>query len=252
MVSRTSRRLAVPMIFACAGGLAFADAARAQDGGLSVTPAVLEHSARKGNVGSLTLHNTTKETLRVRVNVRPWRQQLNGRVVTDLRATYNRYVRATRRAFILRPGVRVPLRFRMVRMPKGRSLYGNVDILGKPTRKKGRRGIIPQYRLVSALRLHPRKKRFKLRTGRAQIRSRAFILPVRNLGNSIEPVSGTYKLSGPGSRSGRIKGVSVVPGRLVGLNLGSTRGMRKGVYRVQAVLTQGGKRFNVRSSVRVR
>ena len=98
MVSRTSRRIAVPMVVACFGVFGAAEAAHAA-GGLSVTPAVLEHRAALGTVGSLTLNNTTNESLRVTVNVRPWRQELNGKVLTDPRATFNRYVRATRRSF---------------------------------------------------------------------------------------------------------------------------------------------------------
>jgi hypothetical protein len=252
MVSGTRRRVAVPMVFACMGVLGAAEAAQAQSGGLSVTPAILENRARLGTVGSLTLTNTTRETLRVRVNVRPWRQELNGRVITDPRSTFNRYVRATRRSFTLRGGAKVPLNFRMVRRTRSGSLYGNVDILGKPTRTRGRRGIIPQYRLISSLRLHPRTKTYRIRTGAAQIRSRTFVLPVRNLGNSIDPIGGTYRLSGPGSRSGSIRAVSVVPGKLVTLGLTSTRGFRKGRYTITASLSQGRKRFNVRTSVTLR
>ena len=251
MVSGTSRRFAVPMVFACFGVLGAAEAAHAA-GGLSVTPAILERNARLGTVGSLTLSNTTNETLRVRINVRPWRQELNGKVITDPRATFNRYVRATRRSFTIRGGAKVPVNFRMVRRTKSGSLYGNVDILGKPTRTKGRKGIIPQYRLISSLRLHPRKKTMKLRTGVGQIRNRTFVLPVRNLGNTISPITGTYRLSGPGSRSGSFRSVSVVPGKLVTMGLTSTRGFKKGRYTLTASLSQGGKRFNVRTSVTLR
>lgn len=251
MVSGTSRRFAVPMVVACVGVLGGTATAHAA-GGLSVTPAILEHRAALGNVGSLTLNNTTNETLKITVNVRPWRQELNGRVLTDPRATFNRYVRATRRTFAIRGGGKVPVRFRMVRRTGSGSLYGSVDIFGKPTRTKGRKGIIPQYRLVSSLRLHPRSKTIKLRTGAPQVRNRTFVLPVRNLGNTIDPVSGTYRLSGPGSRSGSLKSVSVVPGRLVALGLASTAGLEKGRYTLTASLAQGGKRFNVRSSVTLR
>lgn len=251
MVSATHRRFAVPMVVALVGVVGLTEAAHAA-GGLSVTPAVLERGARLGTVGSLTLNNTTNEPLRVTVNVRPWLQELNGRVMTDPRATFNRYVRATRRSFTINGGGKVPVTFRMVRRTSSGSLYGSVDILGKPTRTKGRKGIIPQYRLVSSLRLHPRAKTMKLRTGTAQIRSRTFVLPVRNLGNTIEPVSGTFRLSGPTARSGAIKAVSVVPGKLVTLGLAGTNGFKKGRYTVTAALKQGGKTFNVRTSVTLR
>src|SRR3954454_15370304 len=103
MVSVKTRRLAVPMVVACAGLLGSAATAHAA-GGLSVTPAVLEHTMKRGTVGSMTLNNTTNETLRVTVTVRPWRQQLNGTVIGDMRSTLTRYVHATRRKFTIRGG----------------------------------------------------------------------------------------------------------------------------------------------------
>ncbi len=92
MVSVKTRRLAVPVVVVRwrAGSAA---AAHAQSGGLSVTPASLENRAKLGTVGSLTLNNTTSETLRVTVTVRPWQQQLNGTVVADPRSNLTRYVR---------------------------------------------------------------------------------------------------------------------------------------------------------------
>src|SRR3954447_477868 len=106
----TSRRFAVPMVVASMGMLGSAATAHAA-GGLSVTPAALEHRATVGKVGSLTLNNTTNETLRVTVTVRPWRQQLNGTVISDLRSNLSRYVRASRRTFTLARGAKRALSF---------------------------------------------------------------------------------------------------------------------------------------------
>src|SRR3954454_570070 len=250
MGSRT-RRLAVPFAVS-AGVLALSAAPAFADGGLSVTPAVLEHRAQLGGVGSYTLNNTTKESLRVTVTVRPWRQQLDGTVISDPRANLSRYVRATSRSFTLGAGARRPVSFRMVRRAPGGSLYASVEAFGKPTNTKGRKGIIPQYKIVSSMRLNPARKSYRLKTGAAQVRGGALILPVRNLGNSIDPVSGTYTLSGAGSRRGSIAGVKVIPGKLVGLSLGSARGLKKGRYTVSASLVQAGKRVNARTSVTVR
>jgi hypothetical protein len=245
-----TRRIAVPFV---AGLVVFGGAGPAfADGGLSVTPAVLEHRAQLGSVGSFTLNNTTKESLRVTVTVRPWRQQLDGTVVSDPRANLTRYVRATTRSFTLGAGARRPVSFRMVRRPSGGSLYASVEAFGKPTNTKGRKGIIPQYKIVSSMRLNPARKSYRLKTGAAQVRGGSLILPVRNLGNSIDPVSGTYTLSGAGSRQGNIAGVKVIPGKLVGLSLGAVRGLKKGRYTVSASLVQGSKRVTARTSVTVR
>lgn len=250
MVSVKTRRLAVGMVVACVGVLGSATAAQAQSGGLSVTPASLENRAKLGTVGSLTLNNTTKETLRVTVTVRPWRQQLNGTVVSDPRSNLTRYVRATTRSFTIGAGAKRPVSFRMVRRQS--SLYAAVDILGKPTNTKGRKGIIPNYRLISKMRLAPSKKTYKWRTGAAQVRSGSVILPVRNLGNTIDPIGGTFRISGAGTKNGNMAGIAALPGKLVGLNLGSTRGMKKGRYTVNATVKQGSRTANVRTSFTIR
>ena len=251
MVSGKSRRFAVPVIVACAGVFGGATTAHAQ-GGLSVTPAILENKAKRGTVGSLTLVNTTKESLRVTVRVRPWRQQLDGRVITDPRATFSRYVRPSRSGFTMPAGARRPILFRMLRGTRSGSLYGNVDILGKPTNTRGRKGIIPQYRLISTLRLHPSRKTYRLRTGAAQVRGGQVVLPVRNLGNTIDQIGGSFRISGPTSRDGSFRAIAALPGKLVALGAGSTRGMSKGRYTITGTLTQSGRRMNVRSSFTIR
>src|SRR4051794_12086132 len=114
MVSVKTRRLAAPVVVACFGVLGSAASAHAA-GGLSVTPAILESQAKVGTVGSLSLSNTTQETLRVTVTVRPWRQELGGRVLSDPRANFNRYVRASTTTFALGAGAKRPLTFKMLR-----------------------------------------------------------------------------------------------------------------------------------------
>jgi hypothetical protein len=251
MLSSTTRRLAAPMVIACAGLLAGSATAHAA-GGLSVTPALLEHSAKRGNVGSMTLNNSTNESLKVTVTVRPWRQQLNGNVLSDLTANLSRYVRATKRTFTIGAGAKRPISLKLYHVPHGGSLYAGVDVFGKPTRTKGRKGIIPQYRIISKLRLNAAHKTYNWRTGAAQIRQRAIILPVRNLGNSIDPIGGTYSISGPSGRSGTMKAIAALPGKLIGLNLGYTNGMKKGTYTINANVMQGNRKVATRTSFTIR
>jgi hypothetical protein len=251
MVAGKSRLFAAPLVVASAGMLGSAATAHAA-GGLSITPAILEHRAKLGKVGSFTLSNTTNETLRVRVTVRPWIQRLDGKVFTNPRATLTRYVRATKRSFRMRGGTKRRVNLRMVRRASGGSLYGNIDILGKPTKTKGRKGIIPQYHLVSSLRLTPKKRKIRIRTGPAKIRSRTVVLPLRNLGNTIDPIGGTFTISGAGVRSGQIKPMNVVPRKLVTLPLIGTKGFAKGRYTVRATVTQAGRRFTRRTSFTIR
>ena len=140
----------------------------------------------------------------------------------------------------------------MVRRAPGGSLYASVEAFGKPTNTKGRKGIIPQYRIISSMRLHPARQTLQAETGAAQVRGGALVLPVRNLGNTIEPVSGTYTLSGAGTRSGTIAGVKVIPGKLVGLVARLRARSEEGAYTVTASLVQAGKRVSARTSVTVR
>jgi hypothetical protein len=252
MGSVKGRLLAAPLVIACVGFLGSAATAHAQTGGLSIKPAILENRAKVGRVGSVTLHNTTKETLRVTVRVRPWMQQLDGKVFTNPKATLTRYVRPTRSSFRIAPGAQVPITLQMRRRTRSGSLYGNLNIFGKPVNTRGRKGIIPQYQLVSSVRLHPRRKSLRLRTGAAQIRRGQIILPVRNLGNTIDAIGGNFRITGPSGRTGNMRAIATIPGKLVGLNLGATRGMKKGRYTVNATLTQAGRRFTTRTSFTIR
>jgi hypothetical protein len=251
MVSVKTRRVAVPVVVACFGVLGVAGSAQAA-GGLSVTPAILEHQAKVGTVGSLTLNNTTTDRLRVTVTVRPWRQELGGRVLSDPRANLNKYVRASSRSFTIAPGAKKPLTFRMLRRTSSGSLFGNVDIFGKPVSTKGRKGIIPQYRLISTLRLQPTRKKLALRTGVAQVRGGHVLLPVRNMGNTIDPVGGSFRISGPASRQGTMKAIAALPGKLVGLDMGATSGLKKGRYTVSATVSQAGRNKTVKTSFTIR
>jgi hypothetical protein len=74
---------------------------------------------------------------------------------------------------------------------------------------------------------------------------------VRNTGNTLDPVSGTVRITGPTPRNANIKQVAVVPGQVVYLNGGSVRGMRRGTYRVNWTVNMGGRRFNKSASFRL-
>ena len=214
MVSRhTSRRLAAPALVACAGVLGSAATAHAQgSGGLSVTPAILEHRAAVGGVGSMTLTNTTQRDAardRPRAPVAPGAQRprLHRRPLDAL-------------ALRAREPLLVPDR---PPAPRSRSASGccaaraaarctatSTSSASRPT-PRGRKGIIPQYRLISTLRLHPSRKSYSLRTGAAQVRGGQILLPVRNLGNTIDPVGGSFRITGPTPRNGTFKGVAALP-----------------------------------------
>ena len=214
-------------------------------GGLSVTPSRLEATARAGASGRATIANSSNRKLRVTVRARPWRQASNGAVAANRSRTLG-LVRLTPSRFTLTPGASRSVAVTLRRVPSRRSLYGALDILGKPTKR--RQGINVAYRLVSSIRFNPAagKRRLRLSAGSAGTTgrgsSRMLVLRVRNRGNTVDPVGGTVSISGPGGgRSGGINPVSIVPGKSVRLRLLSLSGMRRGRYTAAITLAQAGR-----------
>ena len=227
----------------------------AQQGGVSITPAVVEKTAKRGNVGSFTVKNTTKDTLRVTVMVRPWIQNRStAQVVLNKRASLAPYVKASPQTFNLAPGQRT-VRLNMRRMTASGSLYAGFQVFAKQVRAKARNGIIPQWDLVGRVRLNPARKNPNLRVGATDVvgrgNGRQLILAVRNIGNTLDPVGGTVAIKGPTPRNATIPQVSVVPGQVVYLKGGSLRGMKGGNYSATWSVTMGGKKFNVTRKFRL-
>ena len=81
--------------------------------------------------------------------------------------------------------------------------------------------------------------------------NRSLILAVRNIGNTLDPVSGNVRITGPTPRNANIPQVSVVPGQVVYLKGGSLRGMRRGTYRANWTVTIGGRRYNKTATFRL-
>ena len=77
-------------------------------------------------------------------------------------------------------------------------------------------------------------------------------MPIRNLGNSIDPIGASYTISGPSGRAGTAKAIAALPGKLIGLNLGYTKGMKKGTYTIAATVNQGGRKAVTHTSFTVR
>jgi hypothetical protein len=227
----------------------------AQQGGVSITPAVLEQTARRGTVGRFTVKNTTRDTLWVTVVVRPWIQnRTTAAVALNKNASLTPYVRASPQSFDLKPGSRT-VRLNMRRVTASGSLYGGFQVFAKQKRRRAQNGIIPQWDLVGRLRLNPARKRPNLRVGNTDVvgrgDGRTLILAVRNIGNTLDPVGGTARITGPTGRTSNITPAAVVPGQVVYLKGGSMRGMRGGNYRVDWTVTHGGRTFRKTANFRL-
>jgi hypothetical protein len=236
------------------GVIAFADdqhAAHANAArGLSLTPQRVERTARVGVTGSVTLVNSTGRPLRITARVRPWKQARGGTVTPDTRRTLSRQVALSPSAFKLAAGAGRTVSIRLKRHPGGGSLYGGIDVVGVPVGAKPLNGIVPRYRLVGSLRLNPVKPVLRVRPGHLKVTGRsgrhALLLPVRNRGNTLEPVGGRVTLLGPsGTRLNTLKPIRIVPRRAVNLTLGTNRGLLRGQprgrYAAAVTLTQGGR-----------
>jgi len=229
----------------------------AAQGGLSVTPAILETTARSGASGTATISNGTGRKLRVTVRDRPWRQSRGGAVVANRRGSLGG-VSVSSAKFTLAAGAQRSVSVRLSRVPSRRSQYGALEVVGRPTKR--RKGINVAYRLISSLRFNPtagaRRHRLGVRRARATGKGsrRALVLAVRNRGNTVDPVGGSVSVSGSkGGRSGAISPIRILPGKTINLRLMPLSGMRRGSYRASITLTQGGRnQVSVNRSFRIR
>jgi len=234
-----------------------APAADAAQAGLSVTPAVIETTARRGASSLATITNSTGRKLRVTVRARPWRQARSGAVAANRRRAL-RSVRVRSRKFTMASGTSRSVTVRLARVPARRSQYGALEVVGRPVKR--RRGINVAYRLISSLRFNPTAGARRLRLGAGSARvtgrgsNRALALRVRNRGNTVDPVGGSVSISGPGGgRSGSISSTRILPGKRINLRLISLSGLRKGRYSASVTLTQAGRnRVGVTRRFRIR
>jgi hypothetical protein len=257
-----SRRLAGVVALAAAGlaaggVIARADdgapAARAADGGVSVTPQTVEHTARKGTLGSVTIKNTTAGALKMTVRVRPWIQnRTTGQVGANFKASLSRYVTASAPSFDLAAGSSRSVSLVQRRTPPGGSLYAAIEVLGKPRNAKARNGIIPNYRVVARLRANPSRKRVALRAGGVGFvgarAGRQVVMPIRNTGNTLDPIGGRVTFTGPTTKTNALKAITPIPGQVVNLIGGHVAGFKKGSYTATWSITQGKRHYTAKRS----
>jgi hypothetical protein len=258
-MTRRSRRLAGAVVFAvgaaAAGGvIAQADqapppTAKAAAGGIGVTPSILEHVAKKGNVGSVTISNTTKDFLVITVHVRPWLQGANGIVAADMHHTLSTYVKADTTTFNLAPGSRKPISMILRKVPSSGSLYGSIAVFGKQQHAQNKNGIIPQYQLNSSLRLDPTRKHYTLLVGNALVSNHALLVATRSTGNTVDPITGTTTINGKNSTVSQTR---IVPGHTVNVRLAALTGLKAGVYSAKITLKQGTRSFTATKSFRIK
>jgi hypothetical protein len=217
-------------------------ASAAAAGGLSIKPAILEQTARRGASDTVEVVNSSDRKLNITIAARPWRQGRTGTVAADRRRSLSRFVRVSDSSFALARGARRTITVTLARVPARDSLYGSLEVIGRPTRP--RKGINVGYRLIGSLRFNPARadRKLRLRAGAARVSGRALTLQVRNAGNTIDPVGGDVVIRGPrGGRSTGISAVKILPGKRVSLELASLKGLRAGRYTASVTLQQRGR-----------
>jgi hypothetical protein len=228
--------------------------ADAAGGGLSVTPAVIERTAVRGDTTSIAVVNSTRQALKITVTPRPWTQSRTGAVTPNRHRTLLSRVGVSARSFTLPAGGRRTVTMNVKNVPSSGSLYGSIETIGLPTGPKKKNGITAAYRLISTLRLNPprAKRRLTVRASSPRVSGRALVLPVKNTGNTVSPISGDVRIKGAtGTRSDTVRARAILPGATVNLGLGSTKGLRSGTYTVSVSLVQDGKKV-LRTTRRVR
>jgi hypothetical protein len=247
---------------AVAGGAVIARAgdaaprAAAAEGGLAIAPVLVEKPAAVGPVATITVANRSKATLDVTVKARPWVQSSSGAVSVDRRRTLGG-VEVGDGSFALVPGATKAVSVTLRGTPAGGSTYGGIEVIGVPAGASTRKGVLTGYRLVSSLRLNPATPVLSLKAGTAKVTgtgsARAVVLPVRNAGNTVRPISGGVALKGPlGTRSRALAAVRVLPGRTVDFLLSSARMLPAGSYTATVRLEQGASTTTITKRLRVR
>lgn len=232
---------AVAIAGASAAAVAVAGSAATAAGGLSISPAIIEHQATPGAVGQLRINNATSRSMAIRVRARPWIQARSGAVETNPRKTLSG-VRLGATSFTLAPGTARTVTATLLTRPAGGSLYGALEVVGTP--KGGAvNGVRARYRLLGSLRLNPAKaqRRFRVRVGAAAADGSGVAVAVRNAGNTVEAISGAARItSASGTLRSELAGTRILPGAVVDLRLHQGR-LRAGSYTAAVTLRQGGR-----------
>ena len=238
----TLKRTTLNLGLATAATLVVSQAVAIAATGFSMSPSIAQTTAAPGASTSVTVSNSTGKPLKVTVRARPWSQNRSGTVAANRRRRLAG-VTLSATSFTMATGTKRSVGVRLDSLPAAKSLFGALEVVGRPV--KTSKGINVAYRLIPSLRFNPTSgaRRISLIAGAAKVASRAVVLPVRNRGNTVEPVSGSVSVSGGGSgRSGSLRSVRILPGKTVNFDLTARRGLRAGSYTATVTLRQGGRR----------
>ena len=220
---------------------------------MSAEGMAVDRNAQAGAANVFEIENNSKTALAVTVKARPWTQSSSGLVSPNRRRELSS-VGLSDTEFTLGRGEAKSL---TVTLRDAASVYGALEIIGLPADAASRKGVVAGYRIVSSLRYNPAARTYSLKAGAAKMTGsgskRALALTIRNAGNTVEPVKGRVRLSGPlGTRNGSIKSTRILPGKRVALALAPASGLQAGTYKATVTLTQGKQKTTITKTVRVK
>ena len=222
------------------GAAAGGSAAQTNAGGLSVMPAVIEHNAQPGQLAALTVANRSAAALAVTVTPRPWAQAVTGKVSPNRRSTLPG-VSVSQTKFTLQPGAETQVTATLTSAPSAGYLYGAMEVVGVPTDAATRKGVVLGYRLVGALRILPTAPKYGLTAANVKAVRGTAVIPVKNSGNTLDPVTGSVKVKGArGTKQLTVAAVKILPGKTVNLPAGTK--LAEGSYTATVTLNQRGKK----------
>lgn len=226
--------------------LGAAAALAAGSGSLSLSPPLLTHAAVAGSVGSMTVSNSTAQTMKTTVTVRPWRQAASGAASPNQAASLGE-VRLSSTSFTLAPGTSKVVSLTLTKVPGPGSLYGNVDVIALPTQKASGPGVNFGYRLIGSLRLTPVHARVSARVGSVVVsgthRRGGLSLAITNTGNLLAASGGSvYVRSARGGANASVSAVNILPGATVDVPFMSLNGvLPAGRYTFSGSVLLGGR-----------
>jgi hypothetical protein len=229
-----------------------AASAPAKAGGLGISPVLMERQAGAGPVGTITVVNHSTKKLDITVAARPWVQSSSGATKVN-RAKTLAGVSVGAGSFALAAGEKKAV---TVSATSADSMYGGVEVIGIPA-DAPTKGVVAGYRLISSLRLNPAAPVLGLKAGTAKVTGsgseKAVVMPLRNTGNTVQPVSGSVRLKGAlGTRQRDLSSVRILPGKTVNVLLIPARSLQAGSYTATVSLTQGGKTTTVSKKLRIK
>jgi hypothetical protein len=212
-------------------------------GGLSIAPAIIEpdHPATPGFVGSLAIANTTTTDQKVTVTPRPWIASPTGVVTPDPHQDLKALILINKPSLTIAAGTSKSVTITLRKPPPGGSLFGSIVVEGIPVDAGKRSGITVGYRLISRLRLDPATPKFKVSVGAPRISGKSIVLPMRNTGNTLEPIGGNAQVVGAtGTRNIAFTQTRILPGTTTLVGVAPASEFRPGRYTIRYNVTQTG------------